>query len=254
MSVNKNSISIVTVTKNPNIEWLNNAMSSVVNQNNQICQYIIVDASDEKEAKQIEQMCKKYNAEYHSQLTTGLWEAFSEAFDLCKGEIIGIINSDDYIENDCLKIIKSTFEQNDCDFIYGNSRRVDSNGNELYIHKPLNLFLPKFANFLTFNVSHHTLYFKKDILKEIQFIDEKFDNHFDLVFINKLFNKFNSKYIPSVLANFRIWGGNASTNSYKSTSEVFAKTNNLVSWLFFIPKVIHIITNISYLKYLLFKK
>ena len=84
--IKKNSISIVTVTKDPNLKWFENTLKSVFEQNEYIIEHIILDASEEELVPQIKQKCSKYGVKYYKQSSQGLWEAFSEAY-----SILGIL-------------------------------------------------------------------------------------------------------------------------------------------------------------------
>ena len=177
-------VSIITITRDPDIDFLKEALNSVKNSNNHAeIEHIVVDASEIQIKAEIIEICKDYSIQFFNQKSNGLWQAFEEGFKYASGEIIGVINSDDFFEPNIIDEIVKNF--NNVDFVFGKSRRIDKEGQELYIHTPPIQFLPKLSRFLTFTVSHHTLFFKKSILREVNFINKTFDEHFDLVFITR---------------------------------------------------------------------
>lgn len=243
-------ISIITITKNPRIDYLKQALNSVKNSNNHAeIEHLLIDASEIQFKEEIIKICEEYSVQFFNQKSKGLWQAFEEGFECATGEIIGVINSDDFYEPNIIDKIVKNF--NDVDFVFGKSRRIDEGGNELYIHTPPIQLLPKLSRFLTFTVSHHTLFFKKSILKEVNFLKKTFDEHYDLVFIVELFARYKYRYLNEIFANFRITGKNASTNSWKTTSKVFSQLNSLPSWMYLLSKLTIIATNLSYSWYLL---
>lgn len=135
--------------------------------------------------------------------------------------------------------------------LYGNSLRIDRDGIPLYRHKPPHFLLPWLARFFTFSVSHHTVYFRREILDDIDFLDPRFDSHVDLVFIVKLFENYRSRYLNKDIAKFRITGCNASAVSYRSTAQVFGSLNSIPPQLYIVSKIFCALSNPSYLAYLI---
>lgn len=247
-------LSIITIVKNPSLEFLKTAIASVICQKGLFFEYIIVDASDVPISNYIKELCFNNDIKYVRQQSVGLWAAFEEGFEIARGDIIGIINSDDFFSSSVFKTVMMEFDDKSVDFVFGNSRRVNVDSKPLYTHRPPILLLPTFAKLLTFTVSHHTVFFKRSILDEISFIDNRFSNHFDLVFIVKLFKNYKYKYIDSVFANFRITGENASMNSYKTTSITFHNLNGISPRFYILSKIISCYRMPKYFYYLMAKR
>ena len=68
-------------------------------------EYIIIDGNSDDNTLNI---IKKYEEQidyWLSQKDNGIYDAFNKGVNLCRGEYIGIINSDDVYTKDALKII-----------------------------------------------------------------------------------------------------------------------------------------------------
>ena len=109
-------ISIITAVKNDenNIE---KTIKSVVNQSYKNYEHIIIDGkSSDKTVKRI----KKYkHIKLISQKDKNLWDAINKGIKISKGQIIGILNSNDIFYKNALKIVNKYFNENKIDFLFG---------------------------------------------------------------------------------------------------------------------------------------
>lgn len=254
MTVNP-TFSIVTITKDPNLVWLKQAMESVSTQSFQDYEHLIVDASKDETFSKIEalvlQNANATKIRLIKQTTKGIWSAFDEAYNYCTGNYIGVINSDDYYFNSSvLYQVSDELVSNSADFIYGNSLRVNSLGENLYIHKPLPFLSKANYDFFVFNISHHTLFFKKGILNSIPFITPE-TNAVDLDFMRRLYqSNFVGCYLNQNIASFRIHDNNfSSTYSKVDTMNLFSKWNSLPKVVFYLARGIVCVFNFGYFSY-----
>lgn len=246
--------SIITITKNPDLIWFEKTLESVNSQCFNDYEHIVLDASDDGNFRKLSSLCSSFpKVKVYKQKSLGIWPAFEEAYLLAKGSYVGVINSDDYYNNDeVFKILSEEISSTEPDFLFGNSRRVDKYGCELYIHKPLPFLSKSNFDYFVFNISHHTLFFKRDVLNKYRFNDSS-TNAVDLSFMRKLYKSDLSRvYVNKVLACFRIHDNNYSSSYSKDdTKALFSKWTGLPKDLFFIFKFIIFMANISYLKFYL---
>ena len=115
---NMPKFSIITVTKDSE-KYLEKNILSVQNQTFKSLEHIIVDGNSKDKTKSI---LRKYKTKLRiiSENDNGLYEAMNKGIKLAQGEIIGILNSDDYYYPKALKIIKNYFSTNPkIDFVFG---------------------------------------------------------------------------------------------------------------------------------------
>lgn len=100
-------ISIITVSLNSGSK-IERSIKSVINQNytkNKI-EHIIIDG---KSSDNTVNIIKKYNNKikhWESHKDKGIYYAMNKGIKLCSGEIIGILNSDDYYYPNTFNIVK----------------------------------------------------------------------------------------------------------------------------------------------------
>lgn len=120
LNSNKNpKITIITVVKN-NEKYLEENIKSLINQTYQNYEHIIVDGLSSDKTMDI---IKRYKNKIHkiiSERDNGLYDAMNKGIQNASGDIIGILNSDDYFYKDALNIVRKYFETfSDIDFLFG---------------------------------------------------------------------------------------------------------------------------------------
>lgn len=110
--------SIITVAKNSE-KHLEKNILSVQNQTFKNFEHIIIDGNSKDKTNLI---LRKYKNKLRiiSENDKGLYDAMNKGIKLAQGDIIGILNSDDYYYPKALKIIKNYFSINPkIDFVFG---------------------------------------------------------------------------------------------------------------------------------------
>lgn len=110
--------SIITVTKNSE-KYLEKNILSVRNQTYKNFEHIIVDGNSKDKTKKI---LKKYRKDLKiiSENDNGIYHAMNKGIRLATGDVICILNSDDFYYRNALAIINRYFEKNpEIDFVFG---------------------------------------------------------------------------------------------------------------------------------------
>ena len=112
-------ISIITVVKN-NKSYIEKNILSLLSQKYKNYEHIIIDGGSTDGTLEIIDKYKKSISSFISEKDEGTYHAMNKGIDLASGDIIGILNSDDYFYDDALKIVKSYFETKlELDFLFG---------------------------------------------------------------------------------------------------------------------------------------
>ena len=126
-------ISIITVTFNSE-KTLSRTMDSVLKQSYKPLEYIIVDGRSKDGTLDIVDKYKPYFWEKGIELKVisekddGIYDAMNKGISLARGEIIGMINSDDWYEEDALLTVANTYEQKSFDLFYADLRMHMTDG------------------------------------------------------------------------------------------------------------------------------
>lgn len=248
----KIKISILTIVRNPDRNWFLQCLNSVEEQDYCDIQHVILDGSDEDISLEVERIVRSFpRAEYNVQRSKGLWPAFEEGLSLCSGSVLGVLNSDDFLNGSgVISEIMRYFPK--VDFLYAKSRRVNAEGKELYVQSPFKLLNSYIYDHLVFNISHHTLYFKKDILDRYKFIDNECGvQAYDLIFTRKLYHsELERVYLSEVVANFRLHDENYSRSYSSGDTLMLYKKINGTSRGYLAWRIFQYVVNPKYFLYL----
>ena len=102
-------ITVITVVKNSE-KYLEKNIKSLMNQSYKNYEHIIIDGSSTDKSMEI---AAKYKDNIHkiiSEEDNGLYDAMNKGIKNANGDIIGILNSDDYYNEGALEIVKNYFE------------------------------------------------------------------------------------------------------------------------------------------------
>ena len=112
-------ITIITVVKN-NERDIEKNIKSLINQSYQNYEHIIVDGSSTDKTMEVVNKYKSKIYKIISEQDGGLYDAMNKGIKNSSGDIIGILNSDDYFNHDALEIVKTYFEHDPTiDFLFG---------------------------------------------------------------------------------------------------------------------------------------
>jgi glycosyltransferase involved in cell wall biosynthesis len=117
-------VSLVTVCYNSE-KTIERTIQSVLNQTYPLIQYIIIDGASTDQTMEIINGYRKDFGErlmVVSEPDNGIYDAMNKGINLCSGEYVGIINSDDWYENDAVEKIVKAFKKQKCDLVYGAMR------------------------------------------------------------------------------------------------------------------------------------
>ena len=127
------STSIITVCFNSEKTILR-TMESVLNQTRAPYEYIIVDGlSTDGTVAKAESMReafenKNINLRIISEKDEGIYDAMNKGIEMAEGDIIGIINSDDFYEPEAVEVMEDTFKDTGCDLAFADIRMIMTNG------------------------------------------------------------------------------------------------------------------------------
>ena len=110
LTMNNYKITIITVTKNSE-KFLSKNIKSVLNQNYKNYEHIIVDGNSTDKTVQIIKSYKKKVRFIKNKNDKGLYHAMNVGIKNTKGDIIGILNSDDIYFKNTLSIVNEYFNK-----------------------------------------------------------------------------------------------------------------------------------------------
>jgi glycosyltransferase involved in cell wall biosynthesis len=202
-------ISIITVVYNGE-KYLEHTIQSVLGQTYPNIEYIIMDGgSTDNSVSIIEQYADKIDY-FVSENDNGIYHAMNKGIRLSKGELIGIINCDDWYDESAVEnVVKIYLELEDRDnaIISGGLRHIDvvNNNDVEVIRKKSDL-----ANYIkkTMPINHPATFVSAQVYKTIGMFNEKFVISGDYNFVCEAYYSSLIKFYfcETVLTNMRLGG------------------------------------------------
>jgi glycosyltransferase involved in cell wall biosynthesis len=213
-------ISIITVSYNSS-KTIRETIESVLGQDYPNIEYVVVDGASTDGTQDIVREYMPQVSVFVSERDNGLYDAMNKAIDLCTGDIIGILNSDDlYASNHIISLVMETFAKKNVDSIYGDLFYF-SNGNK---NKALRYyrgdkFSPKKIR-LGITPPHPTFFVRRTVYQKFGKFDTqyRYAADFDLMARFLYVHSISYAYMPLLMVKMRM--GGISTGSFKRIIEI----------------------------------
>jgi len=226
-------ISVITIVYNGD-KYIEQTINSVIDQSYNNVEYIIIDGGSTDGTLDIIKKYEKQIDYWVSEPDEGISDAFNKGISLCTGEIIGIINADDWYEINVFEKISLNMQY---DVVHGQLQYwKDSLKLELFMPNQL-----KLDKEMTLN--HPTCFVKRDVYNKIGGYSCEFNISMDYDFLLRV-NNHNMKfhYLPFVIANMRYCGVSDINwiSTYKEVFKVKVKNgiNIYLSATYFIYQIV----------------
>ena len=196
-------ITIITASYN-RAATLERTILSVLNQNYPCLEYIIIDGGSTDGSVEIIKKYEKYLSYWVSEPDTGIADAWNKGVMKSTGEIVSMLNSDDWYEPEVFNRVATIFQQNpSIDIVHGNVRYWKGN-ESLYIRKPYlePEFIWKFMPYL-----FPSCFIRKYLYDQYGAFDTSYRVCMDYELMLRFFTKGKRfLYIDKTMANFELGG------------------------------------------------
>lgn len=205
-------ISIITVTFNSS-KTLRDTIRSVLSQSFLDIEYIIVDGlSNDKTVDIIKEYEPLFQGrlKWISETDNGLYDAMNKGIRMATGDIVGIINSDDfYHREDIIEKVVEVFKTSTVQAVYGDVRFVRSNN----LDKTVRYYSSKyfFSSLFRYGFmpAHPTFFTYRHYFKEFGFYktDYKIAADYELLIRFLYIHHLKSRYLALDFMKMRMGGG-----------------------------------------------
>lgn len=205
-------ISIITVVHN-NKNTIQDAMNSVLSQEYDDIEYIIVDgASTDGTVEAIKDVVKKHSErsiKFISEKDSGIYDAMNKGIRLATGDVVGLLNSDDvYADNLVLKKVAGVFTDPLVDACYADLVYVD----KYDLNKVIRYWKSCDYRYGLFSKGwvppHPTFFVRRGVYEKYGVFDLNYRLAADFELMVRFLGKYEIRavYMPSVLVKMRVGG------------------------------------------------
>lgn len=221
-------VSIITATYNSE-RTIKDTLSSVKQQSYKDVEHIIIDGASTDKTINLLDLYGHIGPKV-SEADKGIYDAMNKGVEIAGGDIIGILNSDDfYADNRVIEKVVKTFETTGCDAVYGDLVYVDGKQSQKVVRRWVSGNYNRKLFSQGWMPPHPTVFIKKEVYEKYGLFNVKFKSSSDYELLLRLMfvKKIKVSYIPHVLVHMRT--GGQSTKSL--ANRLVAHREDYLAWL-----------------------
>lgn len=211
-------VSLITVTYNSD-KTLRDTINSVLAQTYEDIEYIVVDGLSKDKTVDI---IREYEPQFAgrmkwiSEKDSGLYDAMNKGIRMATGDVVGILNSDDFFtSNDVIEKVVAGVTK-DTDAVYGDIHFVNPDNLQRCVRYYSSKIFKRSLMKMGFIPAHPSFYCRKECFEKFGYYktDYKIAADFDLLLRFIYVHQIRIKYLPVDMVTMRL--GGASTDGWKS--------------------------------------
>ena len=201
-ATNRPLVTIITVAYNAE-KYIDQTIRSVLKQTYENIEYIIIDGSSTDATLDI---IKKYEDKidyWVSEKDDGIYDAMNKGIKFSRGDIIGILNADDWYEKNAVEEVVNVFKKRNVALVHGAMNRWSASGELISTYGTKE----KFDDLYMAPFNHPTCFFDRTVYETIGLFDRQFETAADYDFMLRFKQfEYESYYIDKAFTNFRLVG------------------------------------------------
>ncbi|MDE6815172.1 MAG: glycosyltransferase [Lachnospiraceae bacterium] len=219
-------ISVITVCYNSE-GTIRDTLESMLNQTYEHYEYLIVDGASRDGTVEI---LKSYEERFQGRMRwisepdSGIYDAMNKGIGRACGELIGILNSDDFYERDALLIMAERFAQlkREHVILYGFQRNLSGNQEKsvvLFHHTSLDEQM----------ITHPTCFVSRQVYRDFGMFDTSYKSSADYEFMLRIFHEGKVFFQPvyEIITNFRLGGMSGSEKGYRESARLMYRYHSI---------------------------
>jgi glycosyltransferase len=204
-------ISLITVTRN-SVSTIRDTFDSILNQTYPHIESIVIDGvSTDSTLEVIKEFEPKFNGrmKWISEPDAGIYDAMNKGLKMVTGDIVGILNSDDFYPNQhVIANVVNHFHQHNCEAIYGDLLYVDKEDvNKVYRYWKSGKYKSNLFKW-GWMPPHPTFFCKRTVYEKHGSFIPNLKSAADYEFLLRVIHKEKIKiaYFPHIIVKMRIGG------------------------------------------------
>ena len=209
-------ISVITVCYNSE-KTIERTLKSMLNQTYSNYEYLIIDG---KSSDRTLEILHKYEPLFegrmkiYSEPDRGIYDAMNKGIVKASGQLIGMVNSDDYYETDALEIMAGEFERINKPYVvlYGFQRNFEG-------EKEVKTFLFHHDYLKQQMITHPTCFVTPEVYRDMGMFDLNYRSSADYEFMLRIHDLGKVYFHPvyKIISNFQQGGMSSSQIGYRET-------------------------------------
>ncbi len=201
-------ISIITATLN-SADTIADTINSVLTQSYPDIEYIVIDGASSDGTKDIVTSFGKRVSKFISEPDNGIYDGINKGIRQATGDIVGIINSDDFFCNNAvIEKVAESFRENEIDAVIGDVQFVDTVNTSKVLRYYSSKHFKKGRFRFGFMPAHSSFYVKRELFEKLGYYktDYKIAADYELLIRFLEISKITYKYLEMPFVSMRMGG------------------------------------------------
>ena len=207
-SIQPLKVTVITACFNSE-KHIRDCLNSVAGQSFKNIEHIIIDGGSSDNTIEVVKSFPSVT-KWISEPDNGIYNAMNKGINLAGGDIIGILNSDDFYYDEFVieRIVKEFKKDNDLDAVHTNLYYVKNENTNINVRLWKTGEFKAGSFFKGWHPAHPTLFLKREVYKKYGLFDENFKLAADFEFMLRIFERYKikSKYLPIETVKMRLGG------------------------------------------------
>jgi len=224
-------VSVITPSFN-SAAYISDCVTSVKRQDYRPIQHILADGESTDKTTELAKAASSGEIQIYSERDEGIYDAFNKGISRANGEIIGLLNSDDFYPHDgVIRRVVDEFQNKSVDIVYGDLLYVSQSDTKKITRRYSSKKFSPLGLSYGWIPAHPTVFVRRTVYENFGLFDKTFKIAGDFEFLARIFSKIEIKYsyIPEVLVHMREGGvSNVSLRSrWKTNQEILRACRQL---------------------------
>lgn len=196
-------------------------IESVLHQTYQEIEYLIIDGASTDNTLQI---ARSYESAFHgrmhifSEKDEGIYYAMNKGIGMANGELVGIVNSDDYYEPEAVEHMVKNRSKSPYQILYG-FERILKDGQETAV------VINHHTNLPNQMITHPTCFVTKKLYEDKGVFDTGYRFSADYEFMLRMYQDSQVEFTPvyEIISNYALGGASGTGEAYLETNKLLLK-------------------------------
>ena len=201
-------LSIITVCYN-SAATIRDAVDSVLAQEGIGLEYIVIDGGSTDGTLDVLRSYGERIARLVSEPDEGIYDAMNKGVSLATGDVVGILNSDDYYaDSEVLSTVAAAFEDSDVDCVFGDLDYVDAEDTSRVVRAWRSKPYEPGAFHRGWHPAHPSFFVRRSVYERVGMFDTNLKIAADYEFMLRVLEReqLSSVYLPEVIVKMRMGG------------------------------------------------
>lgn len=203
---NEPRVTIITACRN-SAQTIGNTIQSIIDQHYTSTEHIIIDANSDDGTAEVIAMHGDSISLWVREPDDGIADAWNKGIRRATGEIIGILNADDFYASGTIAKVVEVFNKNtECGFVFGDLQMINGDTGQGYT-----VFgradYERIIRYHMLGIPHPTVFVRRSVYEQVGLVDTAYRICTDYEFIRRMISMgIKGEYLPHVLTVMREGG------------------------------------------------